>query len=116
MGGTDISHWPDPFQTELNNSLTSPVLQPSFNAVSLPNPPPVQNPVMRGGSGQRATMNQTSKVSLNAIDRKLNMSALDDIICFPAKHNAKNSFPLNSQNFHSKQGNLVNDSLSDLLR
>ncbi|EFO20697.1 SCY1 protein kinase [Loa loa] len=116
LSSMDNPVWPDPFKTGPNNSLTSFVLQPTINTISLPDPPVVQNPVSRRGSGQRMTTNRAGNASLNEVDRKLNMSAFDDIVCFPTKHNTKNNFTLNSQNNHSKQNNLINDVFGDLLK
>ncbi|VDM08858.1 unnamed protein product [Wuchereria bancrofti] len=115
LKNADSPVWPDPFRTEQNNSLTSFMFQSTVNAVNLPEPPVVQNPVARSGLGQRMTVNRTENVSLNEVNRKLNMSAFDDIVCFPTKLNAKNNFSLNSLSTHSKQNNLIND-FSDLLR
>uniref|UniRef100_A0A0R3RRS4 Protein kinase domain-containing protein n=1 Tax=Elaeophora elaphi TaxID=1147741 RepID=A0A0R3RRS4_9BILA len=115
LSNTDSSLWPDPFKTKPGNSLTSLVLQPTVNTVSLPEPPVVQNPVARSGTNQRMSANRTGNISLNEVNRKLNMSALDDIVCFPAKLNNKNNFSLNSQSTHSKRSNLTNDIFGDLL-
>ncbi|VBB31519.1 unnamed protein product [Acanthocheilonema viteae] len=111
----DSPLWPDPFRTESDNSLTSFMFQPTVNIVSLPGPPVVQNPVARNSSGQRMTANRTGNISLNEMNRKLDMSALDDIVCFPTKLNAKNNLSLNSQSTHSKQNNLTNNIFGDLL-
>lgn len=92
------------------------MFQPTVNTFSLPGPPVVQNPVARSGSGQRVTVNRTGNVTLNEVDRKLNMSALDDIVCFPAKLSTKNNFSLNSQSTNFKQSNITNDVFDDLLR
>ncbi|VDK70874.1 unnamed protein product [Onchocerca ochengi] len=89
--------WPDPFKMEPDKSSASFLLQPAIHAVSLPGPPIVQNPVVRSGSGQRTTANRTANGSLNEVDKKLNMSALDDIVCFPSKLNTKDNFSLNSK-------------------
>ncbi|CAG9531638.1 unnamed protein product [Cercopithifilaria johnstoni] len=114
LNNSDSPLWPDPFKTE-PDKLTSFMFQPTVNIVNLPDPPVVQNPVARSSSNQRMTANRTGNVSLNEVDRKLNMTALDDIVCFPAKLNGKNNFSLNSQITHSKQSNLTNDIFDDLL-
>lgn len=116
MNDTNSPLWPDPFKTKPDNSLTSLMFQPTPNIINLPDPPVVQNPVARNSSSQRMAANRTGNVSLNEVDRKLNMSALDSIVCFPTKVNAKSNFSLNSQSAHSKQSNLTNDILGDLLR
>ncbi|VDK84604.1 unnamed protein product [Litomosoides sigmodontis] len=115
LSNTDSPLWPDPFKTEPGNSLTSLVLQPTINRVSLPGPPLVQNPVTRNSLNQRVTANRTGNASGNEVDRKVNMSAFDDIVCFPTKLNAKNNFSPNSQSTHSKQSCLTSDILGDLL-
>ncbi|VDN94567.1 unnamed protein product [Brugia pahangi] len=119
LKNADSSIWPESFKTEQDNSLTSFMHQSTtINAINLPKPPVVQNPVARSGLGQQMTMNRSENVSLNEVNKKLNMSAFDDIVCFPTKLNAKNNFSLNSLstlNTHSKQNNLIND-ISDLFR
>ncbi|KAM3727562.1 Atrochrysone carboxylic acid synthase [Dirofilaria immitis] len=92
------SLWPDPFKMEPDKSSASFLLKPAFNEIILPSPPAVQNSVTRSSlSEQKKLTNRTTNVSLNESNQKINMSALDDIVCFPTKLNTKNNFSLNSK-------------------
>ncbi|VDO54858.1 unnamed protein product [Brugia timori] len=73
----DSSIWPESFRTEQDNSFIH--QSTTVNAINLPKPPVVQNPVARSGLGQQMTMNRSENVSLNEVNKKLNMSAFDDI-------------------------------------
>ncbi|VDN00875.1 unnamed protein product [Thelazia callipaeda] len=76
------SSWPDSFEIKQKNPLDSLVLKPSLNEITLPSPPVSQNLIVRNGSNQ-FHKNAVENVSIKKVNKKTNMSALDDIVCFP---------------------------------